>query len=198
MSAQSNDRGVTPPPSGGTERVMEHEYDGIREYDNPMPRWWLLTFAGTVVFSIVYLFNVGPVGNGKGRVADYEAEVAKYNALHPVTVSVVSEEQLQSQRSNPAVIAEGEKVFAQSCASCHGASAGGLIGPNLTDEYWLHGGTLSQIHKTIAEGVLSKGMPPWAKLLKPEQVTAVAVYIASIAGTNPANAKPPQGSRITP
>lgn len=198
MSAEPKDNGQTPPPAGVTDRVLEHEYDGIREYDNPMPRWWLLTFAGTIVFSAVYLFNVGPIGNGKGRVADYEAEMAEQAARHPQVASVVTDEALRAQLSNPAVVSEGQKVFSTSCASCHGAAGGGLIGPNLTDEYWLHGGKLSEMHKTVSEGVLAKGMPPWSKLLKPEQVTAVVIYIASISGTHPANAKPPQGTIVTP
>lgn len=198
MTSQPKHNGVTPLPTENTERVMEHEYDGIREYDNPMPRWWLLTFAATVVFSIIYLFNIGPVGNGKGRVADYEAEMAKQARLHPVVASEVSDEMVRAYMANPSMIADGQKVFAQSCAACHGPSGGGLIGPNLTDEFWLHGGRPSQIHKTIADGVLAKGMPPWAKILKPEQLTAVVVYIASIAGTQPANAKAPQGDRLPP
>src|SRR3954469_23076157 len=98
----------TPPPSGLQDRVLEHEYDGIREYDNPMPRWWLLTVAGTIVFSVVYMFNIGPVGNGKGRVADYEAEMAKERALHPVVASAVTEDMLHSSLSNPAIVAQGK------------------------------------------------------------------------------------------
>lgn len=198
MSDSAPKKGKTPPPSGVTDRVLEHEYDGIREYDNPMPRWWLLTFAGTVIFSVVYLFNVGPVGNGAGRVADYEAEMAKQLKLHPVTVSDVSDATLLGLSKDASVVEAGKKVFTTNCASCHGPLAGGLIGPNLTDEYWLHGAHLAEIHKTIAEGVLAKGMPPWGKILKPDQVNAVVVYIASLQGSHPANAKAPQGVITTP
>lgn len=189
---------VTPPPVGVQDRVLEHEYDGIREYDNPMPRWWLMSFAGTIVFSVVYMFNVGPVGNGKGRIADYEAEVAAQAALHPTAVVAISDDVLRADAKNAAVVAEGKKVFSTSCASCHGPEGGGIIGPNLVDEYWLHGGKPSEIYKTVAEGVLAKGMPPWSKMLKPDQVKAVVVYITSIAGSHPANPKAPQGTIPTP
>ncbi len=198
MSPAPRDTEKTPPPAGVEDRVMEHEYDGIREYDNPMPRWWLLTFAGTVVYSAVYLFNVGPVGNGRGRVADYEAEVAQHEAAHPVVASTVTDESLLALGKDASVLAEGKKVYATSCASCHGPAGGGLIGPNLTDEYWLHGANPSFIHKTVVEGVLAKGMPPWGKLLKPEQVTAVVVYVSSLQGSHPADAKPPQGVLAKP
>lgn len=177
---------------------MQHEYDGIREYDNPMPRWWLLSFAGTIVFSVIYIFNVGPIGSGKGRIADYEAEVAANALAHPVAVVAITDEALLAEAKNAAVVAEGKKVYSTSCASCHGPDGGGLIGPNLTDEYWLHGGKPSQIYKTVTEGVLAKGMPPWEKMLKPEQVRAVVAYVTSLAGTHPANPKAPQGTIAAP
>jgi cytochrome c oxidase cbb3-type subunit III len=198
MSDAMRDNGKTPPPSGVEDRVMEHEYDGIREYDNPMPRWWLLTFAGTVIFSVVYMFNVGPVGNGKGRVADYEAEVAEQQRLHPVAASTVTEEGLLALGGDHETLEEGQEVYRTSCAACHGPAGGGLIGPNLTDEYWIHGARLSDIHKTVVDGVLAKGMPPWSKMLKPEQITAVVVYVASLKGSNPPGAKPPQGEIAKP
>ncbi|MEO7360159.1 MAG: cbb3-type cytochrome c oxidase N-terminal domain-containing protein [Gemmatimonadaceae bacterium] len=198
MNEPTRNKAETPPPAGVTDRVLEHEYDGIREYDNPMPRWWLLTFAGTIVFSIVYLFNVGPVGNGAGRIADYESEMAKQLALHPAPVSDVSDATLLGLTKDASAIEAGQKVFSVNCVACHGVGGGGVIGPNLTDEYWLHGGHLTDVHKSVTEGILAKGMPPWGKILKPDQVNAVVAYIASLQGTQPANAKPPQGVIVTP
>ena len=84
-------------------------------------------------------------------------------------------------------------MFATNCAVCHRADAGGNIGPNLTDEYWLHGGSIAEINKTINLGVLDKGMPNWGKMLPPAQVNAVTAYVASLRGSNPANPKAPQG-----
>ena len=185
--------------SGGEgPRLLEHEYDGIREYDNPMPRWWLLTFAGTVIFSVVYLFNVGPVGNGKGRVADYEAEMAAAAALMPPTPAGVDPAQLLALAKDEEVTEEGQEVYASYCASCHGPNGGGLIGPNLADNVWIHGGAPEAVYKTIAEGVLAKGMPPWEKSLKPDQLTNVTAYVLSLAGTSPTNPKAPEGEPYTP
>ena len=180
-------------------RVLEHSYDGIQEYDNPMPRWWLLTFAGTIIFSIVYLFNIGPVGRGKGPIADYEADMKTFAAAHPPTGDApVSAEALLALSMDASALELGKQTYAANCVSCHGADGGGIIGPNLADEFWLHGSTLPDIYKTISIGVLDKGMPPWSKILKPEQVRAVTVYVASLKGTTPANPKAAQGVPETP
>lgn len=192
MADQTNESGGEGP------RLLEHEYDGIREYDNPMPRWWLLTFAGTVIFSVVYLFNVGPVGNGKGRVADYEAEMAAAAALQPAAPSRPEAAALLAMSSDEEAVEEGEEVFKSYCASCHGPDGGGLIGPNLADANWIHGGAPDSVYNTIAVGVLAKGMPPWEKSLTPEQMSQVTAYVLSLRGTSPTNPKPPEGEPYTP
>jgi cytochrome c oxidase cbb3-type subunit 3 len=179
-------------------RLIDHEYDGIREYDNPMPRWWLLTFAGTVIFSVVYLFNIGPVGNGKGRIAQYESEVAAAAALMPPTPTSIDPAQLLAMAEDEETTEAGEEVFKSYCASCHGPDGGGIIGPNLTDEMWLHGGAPDSVYHTIVEGVLAKGMPPWGKSLAPEQLTSVTAYVISLRGTSPDNPKAPEGQPYTP
>lgn len=180
------------------DRIIQHQYDGIQEYDNPMPRWWLLTFAGTVIFSIIYYFNVGPIGNGKGRIADYEAEMAAFAAAYPAPTGTVSAEQIIALVSNPQAVADGQKTFAAYCSSCHRADGGGMIGPNLADDAWLHGHLPTDIHSVIAEGVLEKGMPGWSKVLKPEQLDHVVAYVITLRGSNPANPKPPQGTVVQP
>jgi cytochrome c oxidase cbb3-type subunit 3 len=180
------------------DRIIQHEYDGIQEYDNPMPRWWLLTFAGTVIFSVLYLFNIGPIGNGKGRIADYNESMAQYAAQHPEPVGDVTTAQLMALANDAGAVEAGGKVFASYCSSCHRADGGGMIGPNLTDDYWLHGATPENIHTVVADGVLDKGMPPWAKVLKPEQINQVVAYITTLHGTNPPNPKPPQGDPAQP
>ena len=184
--------------NGTGPRLVDHEYDGIREYDNPMPRWWLLTFAGTVVFSVIYVFNVGPVGNGKGRIADYEAEMAAAAALAPATPVAVDPARLLALAADEEEVKEGEQVYTTYCASCHAVGGAGLIGPNLADSFWIHGGAPEAVYKTIAEGVLAKGMPPWEKTLKPEQLMNVAAYVLSLAGTTPPNPKAPEGEPYTP
>lgn len=178
--------------------LIEHNYDGIQEYDNPLPRWWVYLFYATIVFSVLYLLNVPGIGIGKGRIADYEADVAAFKAAHKDEDKGVTPEQLAALAADQSVVGEGKALFAVNCVSCHRADGGGLIGPNLTDDSWIHGGTLAEIHKTITEGVLAKGMPNWGKILKPAQVNALTAYVASLHGTNPANPKAPEGTPVVP
>ena len=177
------------------DRLLDHEYDGIKEYDNPMPRWWLATFWVTIVFSILYVLNVPGIGNGKGREADYRAEMAAAAALAAKNdpLAGLTDDQLRTLAASAEGKAAGSATFATMCASCHLADGGGLIGPNLTDAYWLHGGRPLEIIRTISDGVPAKGMPAWGKMLKPEQLKAVAAYVIALQGTNPAKPKAPQG-----
>jgi cytochrome c oxidase cbb3-type subunit 3 len=183
-----------------TNRLMDHSYDGIQEYDNPMPRWWVTIFWLTIVFSILYALNVPGVGVGKGRIAEYEAAMAKAELARQEREPAggPSSEELAGMVARPDVVAEGKTVFVTYCAACHREDGGGLIGPNLTDDAWIHGGLVQEIRKTVADGVLEKGMPNWGKVLRPEQVTAVTAYVHSLAGSNPPNAKPPEGTKSSP
>ncbi len=178
------------------DRLLEHDYDGIHEYDNPLPRWWVYIFVATIIFAAIYAINVGPVGIGKGRIADYENDMAAFRARHPQGGSAFDAAMLARLSKDPAALQAGKAVFTTNCAPCHRPDGGGLIGPNLTDKYWLHGGTLAEVYKTINEGVQAKGMPTWGKVLKPDQVADAAVYVLSLQGTNPANPKPPQGTLL--
>ena len=189
------------PNKNEQDHLLDHNYDGIQEFDNPMPRWWVYIFWATIVFSILYWLNVPGFGTGKGRIASYDrdmaaaaATAAKRAAAEPAGASP---EQLTALTKDAAVVASGKEIYAQNCSACHRLDAGGQIGPNLTDDYWLHGGAIDQIRKTVSEGVLEKGMPPWNKVLKPAQLDAVVAYILTVRGTNPANPKPPQGERAS-
>jgi cytochrome c oxidase cbb3-type subunit 3 len=188
------------PNNNDPDHLLDHSYDGIQEFDNPMPRWWVYIFWATIIFSILYWFNVPGFGIGKGRIADYDKAMAaaaaadsKRRASEPKSASP---EQLAAMTKDASVLALGKQAFGQNCAACHRADAGGQIGPNLTDDYWLHGAALEQIHKTVADGVLEKGMPPWGKVLKPTQLDAVVAYVFTLRGTNPPNPKPPQGDLV--
>jgi cytochrome c oxidase cbb3-type subunit 3 len=180
------------------DRLLDHEYDGIKEYDNPMPRWWLGTFWVTIAFSVLYVLNVPGVGNGKGRIADYDVEMAKAAALAAEhdPLNGLTDAKLVALSSDAATRALGSATFATTCSSCHLADGGGLIGPNLTDAYWLHGGKPMEIIKTINDGVAAKGMPAWGKILKPEQLRAVAAYVITLRGTTPKAPKAPQGVNV--
>ena len=177
------------------ERLLEHDYDGIREYDNPLPRWWVWIFWVSIIFAALYSIDVGGFMRGPGRVADYDRSIADAARRWPQPTNA-DPSALAALVGDAKTIADGKAVFTTNCAVCHRADAGGNIGPNLTDEYWLHGGQISEIAKTISEGVLDKGMPNWGKMLPPAQVTSVTVYVASLGGSHPANPKAPQGVKV--
>jgi len=179
------------------ERLLDHEYDGIREYDNPMPRWWLYIFWGTIVWAVLYWFNVPGIGEGQGRIADYNASVAAAAAAFPAPSATAgpSGAELLAMSKDPAQLAAGKTVFLTNCVACHGPEGGGVIGPNLTDAFWIHGGAPEAIYHTVNGGVLPKGMPAWGQVLHPEQVTAVVAYVISLQGSTPANPKAPDGVR---
>jgi cytochrome c oxidase cbb3-type subunit 3 len=174
------------------DRLIEHEYDGIMEYDNPMPTWWVVMFWATIIFSIFYAFNIG-VGSGEGRIAQYEADMADWAREHPIETPTASAEELLALADDPAMIAEGKAVFDKSCVACHAADGGGGIGPNLTDAAWLHGASIDQIHDVIRDGVLEKGMPEWGRTLTADEVASVTAYVWTLRGTTPAAPKAPEG-----
>jgi cytochrome c oxidase cbb3-type subunit 3 len=181
----------------GRDHLLDHSYDGIQEYDNPMPRWWVWIFYATIAFSILYGLNLIPgIGRGRGWIVDYEREVtearAKYAALGPPGAGV-SEPALIAMTKEPAKLAEGKSIFTTNCSPCHRADGGGLIGPNLTDDYWVHGGRPLEIVHTVVHGVQAKGMPAWGQILKPEQLPVVVAYVMSLHDTHPPNPKAPEG-----
>jgi len=175
--------------------LRDHEFDGIQEYDNPLPRWWVWVFWATIIATPIYIvfYHFGP---GKLVQDEYREEMNAYYELQRqqlLALGEVSERVLRKLMDNPAMLAAGEKVFISKCVQCHARDGGGNIGPNLTDDYWLHGGNLMDIHRTIHDGVPSKGMIAWGKQLSEVDIMAVAAYVGSLRGTTPAKPKPPQG-----
>jgi cytochrome c oxidase cbb3-type subunit 3 len=180
-----------------------HELDGIKEYDNPMPGWLLAIWWGSLLFSAGYLiFHALSFGEGSLE-ARYRAQTqqaltsiqAHFDANPLVPPSPA---QLLAGAKDPAVLDVGAARFSRTCASCHGELAQGLIGPNLTDDRWLHGGSVEQIFQTVAKGWPSKGMPPWGRTLKPEELAALVSYVRSIQGSTPPNPRPAEGDPVTP
>jgi cytochrome c oxidase cbb3-type subunit 3 len=181
-----------------TENKVIHEIDGIEEYDNKLPNWWLYILYGSIVFAFGYWFVYHVAGFADLPLAAYEAEQDKAAAAGPKkTGGVVTAETLTTLAKDRGTVAQGKRVFSQTCAPCHRADGGGVVGPNLTDEFWLHGGAPDKIYKTITEGVPDKGMVAWGPQLGPDRVQAVTAYVISIRGTNVSNGKAPQGERET-
>jgi cytochrome c oxidase cbb3-type subunit III len=199
----NDDAGPGGAPKGGEEdRILDHEYDGIREYDNPLPRWWLNVLYATILFSVVYYLNIIPgVGTGAGRIAHYEAEMAAAQQARDAAAAKaapVTPEAIAALTHDAAAMAKGRERFTATCSPCHRADGGGNIGPNLTDDFWIHGGDPGQILQTVTQGVAAKGMPAWGQVLKPDELTIVVAYVTTLRGSNPSNPKAPQGDRYVP
>lgn len=178
---------------------LDHNYDGIRELDNHLPPWWKWLFWGTIGWSAIYLFVFHLSKSLPLSEAEYQHEIAvaeeqarKLKASQPVTA--IDEAALQFT-NDVTLIEKGKVVFMNNnCGSCHRNDGGGnTIGPNLTDNYWLHGGDIKNIFATIKNGAVEKGMPAWGKAMKPEDLRDVTFFVMSLKGTNPQNAKAPQG-----
>lgn len=186
------------PLSEEKDMIMEHEYDGIQELDNPTPAWFMYLFYGSIIFAIGYLLNYHVFHTGQLQYQEYQTEVKQADIAKQAFLSKSAnrvDENTVKVATDAAVLAAGKKIFLQTCAPCHGEHAQGVVGPNLTDDYWLHGHTISDLFKTIKYGVAAKGMPTWEKQLSPKQIADVANYVISLHGTNPAGAKEPQGNK---
>ncbi len=160
------------------DHLLDHEADGIREYDNPMPRWWIGLFVGTVIWSAIYL----PATSSWSTQGRYEEEMTEAAARWPQAIGVGSGIDLAAFINNPAKIAEGKTVFEANCAACHGPDAKGKIGPDLTDPEWIHGGTPQQIQTTVTHGVVEKGMLAWGPVLGEEKIASVVAYVHGLGG----------------
>ncbi len=177
--------------------LLEHDFDGIRELDNKIPPWFNAILWGTVLFAIVYMVNYHIIGSGNVQEEEFEAEMraAKMQQeLLSESGALVTEETV-TRLTDPADLAIGKEIFLKNCAACHGQNGEGLVGPNFTDEYWIHGGGIKNVFRTISEGVPAKGMISWKSQLSPGEIQKVGSYVLSLQGTNPPNQKGPQGKK---
>jgi cytochrome c oxidase cbb3-type subunit III len=176
--------------------LLDHNYDGIRELDNKLPPWWLYLFYGGILFGIIYMVRYEIMGGDDQEtellkeVAQAKADVAKYMLTAP---DMMDENKVTKLTDAPS-IAKGKAIFTTNCAACHRADGGGQIGPNLTDEYWIFGGSVKNLFHTITNGGRDgKGMVAWKGSLKPTEIQQVSSYILSLQGSNPKEAKAPEG-----
>ncbi len=175
--------------------ATDHEYDGITELDNNLPPWWKWGFYLSIVFAVVYLLHYHVFKTGDLQISAYEkskieaeAKIAQYIKDQALNV----DENTATYLSEASDLAVGKNLFMESCKVCHGVAGEGLVGPNLTDDYWIYGGDIKDIFKTIKYGA-KNGMKNWKDELNPVQMQQVASFIKSLKGTNPPNAKHPQG-----
>jgi cytochrome c oxidase cbb3-type subunit 3 len=175
--------------------LLGHEIDGIRELDNKLPRWWVWLFYFTIIFSAFYMVYYHVVRAGDLMDAEYRKEMQKGEAIKAVAMNSFEQNLASMEPSQDAVVlATGKATFQKLCAPCHRPDGGGLVGPNLCDDYWIHGSNFVDNVKTIWNGVPNKGMVTWRGTLKPSEITAVASYIYTLRGTHPANPKPPENT----
>jgi cytochrome c oxidase cbb3-type subunit 3 len=174
---------VTQPVKYLTEPVEDalrpHSYDGIQEYDKRLPRWWLVTLYGAIVFSVVYWAYYQTLAIGISPEAAVRAEIAENAERAARRASVLDDNAIWKMSTQSEAIAAGKTTFDTTCAACHKPDLTGQIGPNLVDNQWIHGGKPMDVLKTINEGVLAKGMPAWATLLGQQKTTEVTAYIFS-------------------
>lgn len=180
---------------------LDHNYDGIKELDNELPPWWVYLFYATIIFAVVYLVRYQLLG-ADNQIQELDKQMAqakiqieeyKKNAPDLLTVDQVT------LLTDKADLATGKKIYDTNCVACHRADGGGGIGPNLTDQYWILGGDVKDVFHTIMEGGRDgKGMVAWKSQIKPSDIQKVASYILSLQGTNPPDAKAPEGNLYTP
>lgn len=175
--------------------IMDHEYDGIRELDNDLPPWWKWLFYITIAFAIIYLVRLWVFdADDLYQAREFEMEMEEASSMMPVQPA--AEEFQIAILTDPAAIARGKETYDKICQVCHLMDGGGLVGPNFTDNYWIHGNTIEDWYAIVTNGVLEKGMIAYKDQLSPTQRLEVLSYIATLHGTTPANPKEPQGEEM--
>jgi cytochrome c oxidase cbb3-type subunit 3 len=174
--------------------ILDHDYDGIRELDNSLPPWWKWGFYITAVVAVGY-FVYYTYGSGMNPEQEYVAEMRQaaidVEAYRKAANDNVDEKTVTV--ADAAGVAKGKEVFQKNCFMCHGQAGEGGVGPNLTDEYWMHGGSINDVFKTIKYGYPDKGMQSWQKMFSPGEIRNIASFVKSLKGSKPANGKAPQG-----
>jgi cytochrome c oxidase cbb3-type subunit 3 len=187
---------VIPPPSEVAADVG-HVYDDIKELDNRIPPWFNYLFLGTIIFAFIYMIDYHVVGLSKLSADEYSEEIVAANLQKKIMLAsggTINENTLVALKDAES-LKEGGENFQKFCISCHGPQAGGLVGPNLTDEFWIHGGGIKNVYTTIKKGVPSKGMISWELVFSQKQIQNIGSYVLSLQGTNPPGGKAPEGQK---
>ncbi len=177
------------------DHLLDHNYDGIRELDNALPPWWKYGFIITIAIAFLYLINFHVLGIGKNPTEEYatEMQVAKIQVAEFEAKNKDRIDESSVPMANAAGVKQGGEYFAANCIACHGKLGEGGAGPNLTDNYWLHKGSINDIYQTLKNGYPAKGMAAWANKFNPKEISFIASYVKTLKGSNPPGAKAPQG-----
>lgn len=196
----NNFLGLKPIEQEDSLKIEDHEYDGIAELNNPIPIWFNALFYSTVVFAVGYLLIYHVFGIGLNQDQEYHKEMAKAEKEKAEYLSKSAnayDENTVEIDATGTLAANGKAIFTANCQACHGQAGEGTIGPNLTDRFWLHGGEIKDIFKTVKYGVPDKGMVPWEQTLTPAQIAEVSNYIVTLRDTKPANPKAAEGVEVS-
>ena len=176
------------------DKLLDHEYDGIQELDNNLPTWWLWTFFITIIFSFLYGLHYDLSASGPTLDEELSQSMVEIKRNREKSESPEGQSTTETLET---ILVSGEKIYKNYCASCHNINGGGMVGPNLTDSYWIHGkGDEASIKNIVEGGVLEKGMPAWKEILKPGDVKAVTQFVLTFKGKNVAGGKDPQGQKV--
>ncbi len=176
--------------------ILEGDYDGIEELDNNVPPWFNILFYGTVIIGVIYFLNFHVLGTGKLPLQEYQEEINLANMQKDelIRTGAYINENTVVLLTDKESINNGKQIYATNCITCHGSEGQGIIGPNLTDEYWIHGGGIKNVFTTIKYGVPAKGMITWMNQMNPKLMQQVASYVITLQGTNPPGGKAPEGN----
>ncbi len=178
------------------EILLDHNYDGIQELDNSLPPWWKYGFYLTIVVAVIYIYRYHISHDGMSQHEEFVAEMEqgeRDKAAYLAKSANNVDENTVTYLTDQATLVAGQNLFVKVCAACHLTDGGGSVGPNLTDDYWLHGGSIQDIFKSIKYGWQDKGMKSWKDDYSPKQIQELACYIKSLRGTKPVTPKDPQG-----
>jgi len=179
--------------------LLDHEADGIKELDNLLPRWWVWLFYICTIYGVAYMLYYHVFKLGDLQAAAYAKEQKLGDEIKSASIAKFEANIASLEPSiDPAVIAQGSQTYTTYCAPCHRPDGGGIVGPNLTDDFWIHGSNYVDNVKIIINGVPEKGMLTWRGVLKPYEITSVASYIYTLRGTKPPNPKPPENQPAGP
>jgi len=175
--------------------MFDHDFDGIKELDSKIPPWFSWLFIITIIFAAYYMIDYHIIGSGQVQYEEYsqEVQIASLEREALIKSGAFVNEETVTLLTDASGLSSGKAIFEANCIACHAADGGGIVGPNLTDDYWIHGGGIKNVFKVIKYGVVEKGMIAWQTQLNPNQMQEVSSYVLSLHGTTPAAPKAPEG-----